>query len=155
MRKLKQLLGLCFTPIRTALSMLLSAIIPRHGKRILFNTSIYFELSRETYPSSKVLKRLNSALRLAVNTDALELPAHLHALFWQNRLDEILHQIPIQDLIEGQDPEKIEIFCSILVNSTPRWLKYGRRTDMVQDVKRVLTRTREDYLSRESLAHAA
>lgn len=145
---------LCYQ-VRTAMSHTLAAIIPNHGKRILFNTSVYFELSRETYPSSKVLKRLNAALRLAVNDDALELPAHLHALFWQNRLDEILHKIPIQDLIERQDPEQIEMFCSILVNATPRWMKYGRRTDMIQDVKRILVKTREDYLNKESSPQTA
>lgn len=148
MKKLKRLLGIALQPLRIVGSKLLGALIPLHARRILFTVSLYFALSKETYPGEKTLKRLNKSLQLAKDPNALELPARLHNLFWSGRLDEILDEIKLTDLLQNQDPMQVELFCSILVNSTPHWMRYGRRTDMIHDVKRVLERNTVELKSR-------
>ena len=148
MNKASQLSIWLLLPVYRLLGRLLSLIMPRHGKRIMFNASLYFELCKEHYPNQRTLERLNKSLKLAKDYNALMLPAKLHHLFWNKRLNELLHDINIPQMIYEQDPEQVDLFCSILLNTTPNWMRYGRRMDMVNDIVDILNRAREENLSR-------
>lgn len=148
MKKLKRLLGFLLTPISAGLSHLVAATLPLHGKRVMFITSVYFALSKETYPGPKTLKRLNASLKLAANESAMEMPARLSKLLWEGRLIEIQDQIRIAEVIGNQDSQQVELFSTILVDSTPHWMRYGRRTDMLRDVRHVIEKASEDVNGR-------
>lgn len=155
LRPFQWLVGKLLMPFRALVRFLLRTLLPIHGKRIFFKTSVYYELSKESYPGKKALERLNRELKLADDPNALELPARLHRLFWQGRMDTVLNTIDLSKLIDEQDPREMDMFASILVNTTPAWLRYCRRSDMISDVKEIVERARMGNLERRSLPKTA
>lgn len=146
MRFLKPLIGMLLYPVRLLLAVLLALFMPVHGKRILFITSVYLHVTNTRRPETSTLAKLNEAMRLAQDVEALLLPAYLYQLVWNERLDQALGEAYGKNLLsEPVDPLQTLQACTEFVRSVPRWLHYGTYSDMVQDVAKVFENARRHH----------
>lgn len=135
-------------PFRRALIAMLSVVLGMHngnGKRILFLTTLFMQLAKLPAFQRETMAKFNQSLKLARTEDALMVPSQLHRMIWNG---ETLEQT-IQDACGGDifcttlNPEDASKACARIVDSTPQWLRYGRREDMVTDIMRLLASSRE------------
>lgn len=150
---LKQALRVLLYPFKVTLLTLLGLLIPRHGKRIMFVTSVYLHLAGEKSPDRPVLIKLNEALKLAQTEEALLLPARLYQYFWNERLEDVLCLYCPKEMLHGNvDPFQVAGVCNLLVASTPHWLRYGQYGDMVKDTMKALQSARSHSGGRLQMA---
>lgn len=145
---MKHLVGKVLAPFRKALLVGLSAALGGHnghGKRILFLTTLFMQLANLHSFQREYMARLNQSLKLARTEDALEIPSRVHGLIWNREtLDQTIHEACGGDLFcETLNPEDASKACGRIVDSTPQWLRYGRREDMVTDIMRLVASSRE------------
>lgn len=114
------------------LQTLLEKAVSRHGKRVFFITSLYFELVQIEKLRSDAVAKLNQIMRIAHDDAALQLPAAMRGMVWGNTP---LHEALDADLLgqEISDTRAREISEKV-VDMSPQWLRYGRRSDMIDDV---------------------
>ena len=132
--------------LHTSLMFLASVALRDHGKRILFVTTIYFQLGRFKNSPSDVLEKLNEAMALARSGSALEAPARLHAYIWDGEtINQTIFQICGKDGVYCKilKPSDVAKACDAIVGVTPKWLWYGRREDMLSDLMKLLFTARE------------
>lgn len=126
---------------------LASMLLRDHGRRIVFVTTVYVHMTRITSFSRDFLDHLNEAMALAKTGSALEAPARLHEYIWDGEtLDETIGQICGKDGLQCKALGPIEIakVCDAVVDATPNWLRYGRRDDMLRDVRKLFFTAREE-----------
>lgn len=120
----------------TAGEFLLSKLISRHGKRIVFITSLYFQVVRIERLKSEGMAKLNQLMGLAASEDALQLPTLLRGMVWKNTdLGNALNEEALDSEITEARAEGI---AKRVVEMAPAWVRYGRQTDMVDDVKKLI-----------------
>jgi hypothetical protein len=116
------------------LRRLLSWVISwsRHGKRVFFITSLYSHIVRIDSLRAEAISKLNEIMGLARRETALHLPMAYHEVVWHNTgIDKVLsEELLNKDISEEQALE----LSKRVVKLTPRWIKYGRENDMVNDV---------------------
>lgn len=127
-------------------SFLLAVIgqfITLHGRRILFVTTLYFQFSDRNQMTRELLEKLNQALQLANDKNALFFPAKYHRFFWN---EEKLKQKLIECGVDGScsignkfDINDTDKIAQGIFEITPQWLHYGRREDMINDLKQMLS----------------
>lgn len=125
---------------RALLINLLGQMITLHGRRVILITSLYAEMRQQEAYDKEVLKKLNHALGLAEDTSGMLLPAHFHKWFWdQEQLKQALEGCGVDGAcLSPEDAGDATKIAEILADITPRWLRYGRRRDMVEDFSRLL-----------------
>jgi len=103
------------------------------AKRIIFVTTLYLEMVRESEPSTDTLEELNRLFKLAGDSDALMVPALLKGVFWGKRSEVI------QQASEKLNAGDINQSCQQILSITPAWMRYGEgSTEMLADTKSVL-----------------
>lgn len=106
--------------------------VSRHGKRVFFITSLYFELVEIEKLRSDAVAKLNQIMRIAHDDAALQLPAAMRGMVWGNTP---LHEALDADLLGQEISEtRAREISEKIVDMSPQWLRYGRRTDMIDDV---------------------
>jgi hypothetical protein len=120
--------------------MLLEAAIPTRVRKIFFLTTIYMQVHRLPAHHDELLQPLYKQMRLAQFKNALMLPAMFSNLIWKDTtLQTFLLELQTSaDKEEVKDALHRQIALSI-VNITPRWLYYGRRDDMLNNVVEMLS----------------
>lgn len=145
---MKQLVRKAFAPFRKMLLVALSAVLGGHnghGKRILFLTTLFMQLAKLPAFQRETMAMFNQSLKLARTEDALEIPSKVHRLIWdEENLDQTIREACGGDIFcSTLNPEDASKACGKIVDSTPQWLRYGRREEMVTDLMRLVASSRE------------
>lgn len=116
------------------LNVILTAILPRHIKRLLFCGSVYAQVATKykIAPTTARLIRLNKLLKLAHRSLSIECPCSWAKIMWKE-----LPEPPF-------DNKKIETFAVVVLKYTPSYLMYSRELDMADDVTKILRFIVED-----------
>lgn len=109
----------------------LSKLISTHGKRIIFITSLYFQVVQLERLKADALSKLNSMMNLAANEQALQLPAALRGIVWNHTT--IGEELSVELLDQEISTERAHLLSERVVELSPSWVRYNRR-DMLSDV---------------------
>lgn len=139
MSKVKQVLR----SIKLQLLKLLGSLVNPHSRRILFITSLYFQLTRKETASDEMMEKLNKVMELAsVTPSSLRLPAQFHHLFWdEEKLKQVLKGCDASEtecLWDQALSTDIDQVSKGILTVTPSWLRYGREETMLKDLRRLL-----------------
>lgn len=118
--------------LHAAMEYCLSKLISRHGKRILFITSLYFQVVQIERLKADAISKLNSIMHLAHSEEALKLPAAIRSIVW-NKAD-IARELTVDQLDGDISEEKAKEISAKVVAMAPSWIRYGRTDDMIKDV---------------------
>lgn len=128
---------------------LIPKLLSGHGKRVLVLASLFFELSpapvrtdeREDTDIAKLregaIERMNEVMLLAKSTAALQFPAAFSGIVWRGcNVQDILSA---QQFREGLSSENVRVVSERLVDAMPARLRYETRTNMVDDIRKLLS----------------
>lgn len=120
---------------RTIMEYILSKLVNRHTKRIIFVTSLYTRVSRLTQLEAAAVAKLNQLMVLATNEDSLTFTSRLQNVVWsQTPLEETLTP---EILRTGLTDARCEELSTRVVDMSPKWLRY-EKPRMIQDVASLL-----------------
>ena len=113
------------------MQFLLSKLISSHGKRIIFITSLYFEVVRLERLKTSAFTKLNDIMNLSSSEDALRLPAEFRRMVWgHTKIDsELSEEFLDKDISE----ERAKVISTRVVDLSPVWVRYDKRA-MISDV---------------------
>lgn len=111
---------------------LVPRVTSRHGRRILFITSLYFQIVSYDQLRADVITKLNSLMKLASSEKALQLPIAIRGVLWNG--SEITEIIRAEDFTAPLSEERARSISERVVDHMPRYLAYGQRREMVDDV---------------------
>ncbi len=117
---------------RSVMEFLLSKITSQHGKRILFITSLYFQVVRIERMKAEIITKLNEVMGLTTNEDALRFPATFRGVVWSNT--DLTAALNEEVLDKDISEDRAREISEHVVDIAPKWVRYGRRADMVTDV---------------------
>lgn len=127
-----------FAAFRQAFIRFLDQRLPRRTKRLLFLASFFARVKPEKEPSfsTPVLAKLNTLMELSNRDTALKLPVHLSHAIWRGKsLDEICGD----KILDGEvTTERLEHATQSIITQMPKWLRYGRPSDIEKDVRQLL-----------------
>ena len=135
-----EMINFLLTPLKVILLIVISSIIPLHGKRMMFVVSVYLHVLKLKSGANTALDKLNEALKLADSTEALTLPFKLYELLWSEKLESVIRNQK-SELFFGETKENqlaITEMCGQLVQRTPMWLRYGDFGAMLKDSVRAV-----------------
>lgn len=141
---------------RRLFNYLVPKLLSGHGKRILFITSLYFELTpvKSDEPMNRdvmklhddAIERLNEVMDVAKSTSALRFPAMFRGLIWRGcNVRDIVSE---EDFLSGVTADNVVPISERLVDAMPPALRYETRPNMVSEVVKLLS-------NGPRLAHAA
>lgn len=118
---------------------LLGCILPDVNKRIMLITTLHLELVQRGLFQEEALSKLNAAMDLATNDEALKLPAMVHQSVWRHTvLDQVIAGMPEVDFMNANLPyEEVRELGVKLTHAAPSWLQYGYDENMVSDFIRL------------------
>ena len=118
---------------------LLGCILPDVNKRIMLITTLHLELVQRGLFQEEALSKLNAAMELATNDEALKLPAMVHQSVWRHTvLDQVIAELPEVNFMNDNLPyEEVRELGVKLTQATPSWLQYGCDENMVSDFIRL------------------
>lgn len=120
---------------RTILEFILSKLVNRHTKRIIFVTSLYTRVSHLTQLEASAVAKLNQLMVLATNEESLSFSSRLQNIVWgRTHIDETLTP---EILRTGLTDARCEELSTKVVDMSPRWLRY-EKPRMIQDVANLL-----------------
>lgn len=116
-------------------------------KRLIFVASIVGLIYEFKNPDSRIINKLNTALKLAAHPEAIELPLRVKSSIWKDRDLNILGQngkvIHVCDVEKAEMTNKdIETLAEQLTGQAPQWLKYAQWETMCSDVVRLVQQVR-------------
>ena len=110
---------------------LMSKLTSRHGKRIIFITSLYFQVVRLERLKSDAMTKLNEIMSLAACEDALRFPVAIRGMVWHNT--DLSSTLSEELLDTDISEDRVKEISERVVGLTPKWLRYGQ-TEMLADV---------------------
>lgn len=134
--------SLLMTPFKIAFVFLLSTLLPVRTKRVMFLSTLYTLLFSDTSNEmEEALHRINEQFRLVDNERAMELPILLRRVIWNEEQVEqcVSEQCDILEPTRMPNEAQLRAASERVLALTPKWLRYGRRDDMIGDVLSVLT----------------
>ena len=117
--------------IRAAVEFVLSKVLSRHGKRVLFVTSLYFQVVQIEQLKAEAISKLNTIMKLAHDDDALQLPAAVRGVVWNSTAIQDTLSVELRDQTLTDD--RAHEIAEKVVSMTAPWLRYGSQ-NMVKDV---------------------
>ena len=119
----------------SAMEFLVSKLTSRHGKRIIFITSLYFHVVRIEQMKLDAIRKLNQVMKLAANEGALVLPTAIRGFVWRDpNLTNLSNELSEEHLSQSVPQERAVEISERVVDTMPKWLAYGPRKEMVDDV---------------------
>ncbi|MDH2154254.1 hypothetical protein [Stenotrophomonas sp. GD03657] len=136
--------------VRRLFDFLVPKLISGHGKRAMFITSLYFELSpvkggglRDPDRDKDILRlhdgaleRLNAVMDVAKSATALRFPAVFRSLVWRDC--NVRDIVSTEDFQKGIVTENVTSIAEKLVDAMPPGLRYETRPKMVGEVVKLL-----------------
>lgn len=130
---MKHILNSLLTLIKGIWCWLLNIVLPSHTKRSFFITTVYLNMSNLHEFKQETLTKLNLALTLAEDDNALIMPALLYQLGVVGHGD-VLSKYS-SDVVQHQsEDEYLRNVCRTIVDVTPKWMQYDRKDDMFKDL---------------------
>lgn len=126
---------------QSVMEFLLSKITSQHGKRILFITSLYFQVVRIERMKAEIITKLNEVMGLTSNEDALRFPAKIRGVVWSNT--DLTAALSEEVLDKDISEDRAREISEHVVDIAPKWVRYGRRADMVTDVMTLIQSGRQ------------
>lgn len=126
MKAFRQWLRRKFT---TMIQSLVDAILPVHGRRLVFMTRILLQADQARFKTIDDLFNTDALHRITQDKNALQLPLMLYHWLWEH--NDPIHPESIQDA------EAFKKECEAILAATPQWQRYGRRSDMEADIRRI------------------
>lgn len=117
----------------------LSAILPKHTKRLLLWTLLYSRVSGKTFTAEQKAK-LNEALSLCKDQNALALPVQLDK-YLGCELD--ICQTVTTEAASGEKSGSIAE--PEFLNAIPQWLRYASDSLMIRDFRSLMTMLNHQY----------
>ena len=125
-------------PIKRAISQVgtnaLLALIPKHGKRAVFLSTLFMEVAKLSPEHRDLLRELNDKYDLVDEPYFLKVPFSLHDVLWEEH----------RGLFEGcrVDPSEEELtqVCKRVLDELPGWSNYGSYQDVLGETKDVVRR---------------
>lgn len=149
------------TRLKSALAGMVFRIVPPGAKRILLLTSVYAYVSKvcfdkDVYEDNKSLSRFAKGMNLTDCIDMLKFPALAYEAILSTASNKVLKAmskdncIMLDDFSKAKD-EKISVVCIAraaefaegIVRGLPNYQLYGRRTDVVKELVKLIVNT--DY----------
>jgi hypothetical protein len=124
--------ALMLSPLKWLALLLLGFLLPVHGKRMFFMTTIYVRLINLKEPQLTALRPLVEQLKVAAQAEALMIPAFFAKLVWHKAMATDIEGLKTDNEIALRD------YGMRLIGDTPKWMRYGRRDDMLSDLMRVV-----------------
>lgn len=123
--------------VAKTLNRLLPTLLPDNGKRAVFLTTLFMEISKISPTHKELLHQLNEKLHLAPTDLGLELPSHLHDIVWGGRCSNIRR---IQRTEDVNDAE-VTGMAKRLIRECSEWSHYGDYTKVLEETKEVIRAT--------------
>ncbi|WJJ55156.1 hypothetical protein [Xanthomonas phage RTH11] len=123
------------------MEFILSKFVNQHTRRIIFVTSLFTRTSRLDRLQQSAVAKLNQVMVLASNDSSLPLASRLHNLVWRGTdlnsvlSAEVMHGVPVMTEAQLRD------LSTRVVDTAPKYLRYGAKPDMIRDVFRLLTQS--------------
>ena len=117
---------------------LLNNMLPRKTKRQIFLVSFAALLKGATTYDRETFQKLNRVLSLSESNDdkALGVSVMLSRVIWNGKTT---YEICNDNVSEGNfNADRIAQVMTSLLNSMPRWLKYGQTEEIEKDVTVIL-----------------
>lgn len=116
---------------------LLNNMLPRKTKRQIFLVSFAALLKGATTYDRETFQKLNRVLALSESSDkALGVSVMLSKVIWNGKTT---YEICNDNVNEGNfNADRIAQVMTSLLNSMPRWLKYGQEEEIEKDVTVIL-----------------
>lgn len=123
------------------ITSVLKLIAPPRARRLIYITTVYNQLVQENILKETTLAKLNQNMNLVCDESALKLPVEMSELIW--------HDICFKDIIKEELGQIVcntneclpfndaRAFSSRIVEQTPKWLMYGDRNKMVEDLEKL------------------
>lgn len=128
-----------------SLTRLAVLCLPRYGKRAIFLTTLFIEISKISPEHKQLLEKLNERIHIVKDKDALLLPAALHRRIWSQRHLNIRNQ-------EGEFSEQeLDGICWRIVDTVPELSRYGDRNKVLEETRKVVLAS-FDYASQQQTA---
>lgn len=122
------------------LEFCMSKLLPKHGKRIIFISSLYVQVSQLERLKADVMSKLNAVMNLAHREEALQFPAAISQMVWR---DSPIGNVLTQELLDQNvDDVKVREVSQRVVELAPKWVRYGT-SDMLDDVRSLIRNGRD------------
>lgn len=108
--------------LQSVLEFCLSKLISRHGKRVLFVTSLYMEVVRLGRLKAEALGKLNTLMKIASCESALRLPVAMRGMVWSET--GLSRELGEQLLDHELSDVEVRELSKKVVALTPSWLRY-------------------------------
>lgn len=106
--------------------------LPRYGKRAIFLTTLFIEISKISPGHKQLLEMLNERVGIVKDANALLFPAALHRRVWRER-----HLVIRESNGELSEKELMGI-CQRVIKTVPELSRYGKREDVMKDTRNVV-----------------
>ena len=114
------------------MNRILTVILPRHGKRAVFLTTLFVEISKISPTHKGFLEELNQHLKIVDTNDALDFPAKLHNTIWRGR--ELQLRVENGEISE----EELNGIAARIIHDLPEWSSYGNYHDVLRETHEVI-----------------
>lgn len=123
---------------RRFINRLLAAILPRHGKRAIFLTTLYVQIAKISPSHKKMLEELNRQLKIVDEARALNFPISLHDAVWAGREIDLREPSQCSDL-------DIELLARQVMHRMPEWSRYSDDQEVIlAETRKVLRAAQMD-----------
>lgn len=114
-------------------------LMPSRMKRLIYLSSLIATLRNTDSLDISAANKINNVLKLSsTGTNALMLPVSLSRSIWANKIVIDGSVDKIKSNIDDKDAVLNSIYR--IIDLTPKWIRYGRREDMVKDLLSVFCR---------------
>lgn len=131
-------------------SLILSLVIPRYLKKVIFIASVYIILLELSPEDKAAFKKINDKMKLVNKSDLLMLPKTLVDSIWgatdvkkffqdavlvkQHKLDPHIEDSEIIIDAISEDYKPAIYLATKLVEKTPSWLRYAKPAVQISDI---------------------
>jgi hypothetical protein len=110
-----------------------SKMCSKHGKRVLFISSLYVQVTQLERMKAEVVSKLNMVMGFKITReDSVHLPAAVSGIVWRGtNVSEVLTKELLNQPVNDQQVRDI---ATRVVDLCPRWIRYAAKNVMEQDV---------------------
>lgn len=123
---------------RASLTSLLEVSLSERTKRLIFLASFSARFKDQTTLDNETLVKLNKVMVLCSTEAAINLPVHLSRAIWRGRT---VYDIVADNQVLLSSPfskERLQQLSARVLESMPKWLRYGPDAVIQDDVGKLL-----------------
>lgn len=120
----------------SVLEFFASKVFSKHGKRIMFISSLYVQVTQLERLKAEVVSKLNSVMGLATREEAIHFPAAISSIVWRGT--EVKSVLTKELLDQNVDAQRAKEVATQVVDLCPRWIRYAAKNVMEADVANLI-----------------